>query len=230
MKSHRHFTLIELLVVIGIIALLAAMLMPALTKAQDSAKRTSCMNQMRQIANLGFAMYRADNKDKLPYWSSRLYPDYIESKKLYNCPKDGNKQHSKGANASNWTAVPHTKQYDSAMDRKGNKGVNMNPNDDVEFISYFYEFNDSKPSWSWGDLNNPETWNELKEYQLSYGPEDGPNKGESYDPTAFPVYRCFWHQKKPWTAKNSDKPCMNIAYAGNFFFSENQWENGTWSP
>ncbi|MBR0457823.1 MAG: type II secretion system protein [Victivallales bacterium] len=230
MKNERHFTLIELLVVIGIIALLAAMLMPALSKAQDTAKRTSCMNQMRQIANLGFAVYKADNKDKLPYWGSTLYPDYIDSKKVYNCPKDMNYQ--KKNNASNWTSMPHTTQFNASLDRKGNKGVNKDPNEDVEKISYFYEFNDSRVSWTLNGFNKTadSTWCDLKEYQIEAGPSVDLSKNEPYDPTAFPVYRCFWHQKKPWKAKPSDKPCLNIAYAGNFFFSENEWERGTWSP
>ena len=65
-RRHRSaFTLVELLVVIGIIAILIGILLPTLNRARESAKKTACLSNIRELGN-AFRLYAASNKDIMP--------------------------------------------------------------------------------------------------------------------------------------------------------------------
>ena len=247
MQKYRTFTLIELLVVIGIIAILAAMLMPALGKAREKARQTQCINQLKQVS-LGIEMYKGDNRGRFPYWTSRLFPDYINTRKVFECPMDKNPS---TANASAWN--PYYPQGKEAAivklyDRAGNSGVhgdqdpNANPNiaqnpnsKQLHHVSYLYEMSDA-PGFTLQSCCDSEncplksgtiSMQDTKEHQLETGGGWGTatNNGKPWDPTVFPVVRCFFHMKKKTNA-----PCLNVSYAGNFFMSQAEWELGQWVP
>src|SRR5688500_8570930 len=64
-QSSAGLTLVELLVVIGIIAVLVAILLPALNKAREAANRVACSSNIRQLI-LGATLYAANNRQELP--------------------------------------------------------------------------------------------------------------------------------------------------------------------
>lgn len=112
----RAFTLIELLVVIAIIALLAAILFPVFSRARENARRSSCLNNMK---NLGTAimMYATDYDEMLPYeeyawnttgknhWDKMVFP-YVKNVQVFQCPS-GTGQQINVENGTDWPAKPN---------------------------------------------------------------------------------------------------------------------------
>jgi prepilin-type N-terminal cleavage/methylation domain-containing protein len=86
------FTLIELLVVIAIIAILAAMLLPVLARAKETANRIKCAGNLKQF-ELALKIYMNDFQDYFPprdnnrYWPSQLL-NYYSATNLLACPTD----------------------------------------------------------------------------------------------------------------------------------------------
>jgi prepilin-type N-terminal cleavage/methylation domain-containing protein len=85
MRKKKGFTMVELLVVVSILAILAALLMPALKKLQDKTKLVACQSNLKNVIAL-MKMYATDNNGAFPECLGRLYSIYADDVALFDCP------------------------------------------------------------------------------------------------------------------------------------------------
>jgi prepilin-type N-terminal cleavage/methylation domain-containing protein len=202
--NRSAFTLIELLVVIAIIGVLASFLLMAVSRAQFSARKAHCMNNLTQFAK-AIQTYRIAYDGNPPPWLSNLYPQYVSNWKMFLCPQDP--KNGRDGGKPYWENDP-SKAYPETDDFEGSDAGSHDAeaaavqNPDIKGNSYLYEFCAAECSWydesyAWQGHTATRkevdvipdrihsypcvTWREIKQWEVTYvGPWT-------------PIVRCFWH-------------------------------------
>jgi len=129
------FTLLELLVVISVIALLAALLLPALSRTKELGRATACLSNLHQIG-LGLQIYVQDNKNRLPTMRDislsttndlpapdLVFSNYVGNLNVFRCPSDNARIFEQTGCSYSWNSLLNGEDADhlSAL------GLNFDP-------------------------------------------------------------------------------------------------------
>lgn len=130
----RAFTLLELLVVIAIVGILASLLLPALTRAKDQARKARCVSNIRQITTAGL-MYADDNSNRFST-DGTPPPAYPGVTTLYNGPGTTN-----NCNWWRWPLVPFLGNLDVLSCPGGDSAQKPAKMIDADQLTYGYGYN-----------------------------------------------------------------------------------------
>ena len=138
MRFRNRFTIIELLVVVAIIIILAALLLPGLGQVRARARMANCTSNIRQIST-GMMMYRSDNREAFPLWLSNLYPKYVPSTDVFQCPEDVSEGRDGSISGLGW--AEHSTA--SSPFPQGQMGKDESVQVFPELIDHFYSVDDT---------------------------------------------------------------------------------------
>jgi prepilin-type N-terminal cleavage/methylation domain-containing protein/prepilin-type processing-associated H-X9-DG protein len=115
--SRPGFTLVELLVVIGLIATLAALLLPTFGRAKESGRATVCLSNLHQIG-LALQIYAQDNRNRLPYMRDQsltatnelpgpnvVLSNYLGNVLVLHCPSDRQNLYETTGSSYSWNSL-----------------------------------------------------------------------------------------------------------------------------
>lgn len=230
MPSRRGFTLIELLVVIGIIAILAGLLIPAVSLIRTKSNDLKCKNNLRQLGT-AMIVYRDDREDTFPGRLTEMFDPRTNlgfaglEGKLLICPRD----QAKGTNISMNRGGPLNPTLSELHTHEGKP------------VSYLYQtssylLDTQTATWftytPFGDpmVASVNTWADGKRNQVAFGnvfqQSDGTIvSGVPFSESQFPVISCFWHNL--WSDSNvkTDRRVFSITFNGNTFDHIPYWEH-----
>ena len=242
--GRRGFTLTEMLIVMLVIAVLVALLFPALAKARRLSNITYCKNNLQNIGK-ALRTYQAefnfnDYPPRITYLARDLHQD-----KVFLCredPSEGKQGGKPDGKDQFGKKIPQFTETDE---------LGPPQQSDTKPCSYFYEFSgeecDKYPSggkWFIGYVSysfkkygtlpdhfraratsmSEVTWQDVKKKQMEYGDQylNGKLNLASYAQSRFPVIRCWWHTEN--MNDQQEKEVLNLSAEHRVFKSGPQWE------